>query len=105
MIGRGQDDGELITAVASGQVTGAHAGAQGGGDSEEGLIAGLMAERVIDRAKIVEVDHQEREGLGGAESAFDLLGQPHLKSAMVEQPRERVLRGLGQGALVELDVL
>jgi hypothetical protein len=55
-----QQDGELVAAQAGDAVAGAHARGEPAGDGDEQLVAGRVAEGVVDRLEAVEVDEQHR---------------------------------------------
>ena len=56
-----------------------------------GLIAGGVAEPIVDRLEVVEIEHQHRERLAGAAAALDLSLQRLVDRAPVEQSSEAVV--------------
>jgi hypothetical protein len=55
------DDAELVTAEAGDRVAGAQALDQPRGEHAQELVAGTVAERVVDELEAVEVDEQHRD--------------------------------------------
>ena len=49
-----------------------------------------MTEAVVDQLELVDVDHQQREKMLGAQRAIRLRLEPLVEVAPVEEPRERV---------------
>ena len=64
------DDEELVTADSTDEVTVAHRVAQQPGDSAQERIADGMAEIIVDRLEIVEVDEDDRD------TTADVRGEP-----------------------------
>ena len=60
-LGLGHDDGELVAADAREQVRAAHGAGQVRRDVDQDLIAGLVAEGVVDGLELVDVDEGQRE--------------------------------------------
>ena len=58
------DDDELVAAEAGDQVAGAHGGAQPVGHLDEQLVAGGVAERVVDDLEVVEVEEEAGQAAG-----------------------------------------
>ena len=58
-----QQDGELVAAQARGGVHLAEGRAQPVGDADEQLVAGGVAQRVVDGLEVVEVDERDRDDL------------------------------------------
>jgi len=95
-----QDDRELVAAVARGQVGCPARRAQHLGDRAQDGVPRLVPVRVVDLAKIVDVDHDEREHARGTLGTHHLVLQAQVKGAVIEEPRESILRGLGAHVLV-----
>ena len=68
-----EQHGELVAAEASGHVRAARAGVESARELDEHLVAGRVAQRVIDRLEVVEVDEDHRRGALVAPSARDRL--------------------------------
>ena len=73
-----------------------HLGAQRIRDAPQQRVAGGMAVLVVDALEVVEVDQHAAQRLAVARRAGDLLPDPHLHRAVVEQPGEGV--GARRGA-------
>ena len=58
-----KDDRELVATIASRDVRQAERGLHDGREMNEASIAELVAERVVDELEVVEVEHQDAEGL------------------------------------------
>src|ERR1043166_6940545 len=85
----GQDDGELLAAVAGEQLLLADAPLDAGGKLAEGEVAAEVAEVVVDVLELVDVDHDQREGALITGAASELAVEEFEEVALVE--------GLGQG--------
>ena len=70
--GAREHDGELVAAQPVGVVAAAQAGPQGAGEQLERHVAGLVAERVVQRLEVVHVAEDEREVAVGAPARLDL---------------------------------
>ena len=82
---------ELVAAEARDHVLGAQARAQARSDRHQQLVAGGVAEAVVDRLEVVEVDEQHRElAPPVADRGLDLVGEQR----PVGEVRERVVVGL-----------
>jgi hypothetical protein len=62
----GNDDDELIAAVASGDIAGPHLLAAGPGQVDQDPVANGMTVNVVDLLEVVDVDHQRDQGLAEA---------------------------------------
>ena len=60
LVGTFEQDAELVAADPRHHVALAHAALEQSRDLDQGLVAGAMAERVVDRLQSVEVDEQHR---------------------------------------------
>ena len=105
LIAAREDEHELVPAVPRHLVVWPHLGAQRVRDASQQLVAGGMAELVVDALEVVEVDQHAAQGLVVARRAGDLLPHPHLHRAVVEQPRERVGAGGRADVVVRLGVV
>ena len=89
----GQHD-ELVAAQARHGVGGAHDLGQARADLDQQLVAGLVAERVVDRLEAVDVEqqhgHAEAEARGAAEGVLDAVEEQRA----VGQAGERVVQRL-----------
>jgi hypothetical protein len=61
LVGLGREDAELIPADPGGRVLGAHRARQGAGDVAQEIVAGGVAEAVVEQLESVEIEHQNRE--------------------------------------------
>ncbi len=59
-VGLRQQDRELVAAEPREHVGLAHAAGKQLGDPDDHIIAGLVAERVVDVLEVVQVEHQQR---------------------------------------------
>ena len=90
---------ELVAAQARGRVAAAQGGADATGDGHQQLVAGVVAQRVVDRLEVVEVHEQHCHALAA-------LGQG-MRQAIAEQrpvgePGERVVQGLSLELVLQL---
>ena len=105
LLGARQHQHELVAAVACDLVVRAHLGAQRVGDAPQQLVAGGVAELVVDPLEVVEVDQHAAERLLLARRARDLLAHAHLHRPVVEQPGQRVGARRGADVVVGLRVV
>lgn len=56
-----EQDRELIPAEAGGGVGGAHGGGEAFGDGDEQVVAGVVAQAVVDDLEVVEVQDEHRQ--------------------------------------------
>ena len=101
-------DGELVAAHARDGVGLAHEHAQPLGDHLQQLVAGGMAERVVDGLEVVEVEQVRGDDLAALDAGKRLL-QPLVEQHAVGQAGQRIVmrhvRDLGLGAALLGDVL
>ena len=90
LVGLGHEQRELVAAQAGEDVLGAGDVAQRGGDRGEHDVAALVAERVVDRLEVVDVEQRERERPLVAQRARELLAQALVEGAVVGQAGERI---------------
>ena len=91
-IGLGQEDDELVAAVAGRRVDLADARRDDLADAAQDLVAGEVAEPVVDGLELVEVHHQQAEAAARAGAPGDLALDRREEEGPVEQPRQRVDR-------------
>jgi hypothetical protein len=100
---RGQDPGELLAADAGDVLAATRHRPEAAAQLGEHAIAGRMAVAVVDVLEVVDVEDHEAERHAVAPAARDLVAQALLEAAVVDQPRQRVVRRLpGQLGLVAL---
>ena len=103
-----EQDPELVAAEAGRGVAGAQAAAQALGDLDEQLVAGGVAERVVDRLEVVEVEHADGDEVALAGGAVQGVLDAVVEERAVRQLGERVVEGavaqLGLGGLALGDV-
>ena len=86
----GQQRHELVAAVAGRDVDLANAAADGVGDAPQDLVAGDVAEAVVDRLQVVEIQHDQAERPAGPVAARDLALEGREEEGPVVQAGERV---------------
>ena len=101
----GQDDGQLLAAVAGGLVDLAGGLAQHAGHLAQDEIALLVAVGVVDVLEVVEVEQHEAQRLAEALGALDLGGHGLLEAAAIEQAGQLVGHRLALDRLVQADIL
>ena len=95
-----QDHHELVAALAGDGVHLAHAGAQAPRHVLQDVVAGVVAQRVVEELEAVEVEEEHRHVALLAARLHDRLVEAVLHEAPVGQPRERVVvRHVVDGAL------
>ena len=103
----GQDDGELLAAVARHDVDLApQLPLQDVGDLAQHLVTGEVAVRVVEALEVVEVEHEERQWRTVPLRLRHLLLEPLVEVAVVVEPGETVgdrlqLEGLVQASVLE----
>ena len=101
----GLQDGELVAAEAGHRVEVAGAGEQARADGLQQGVAGRVAERVVDRLELVEVDAQEREPVAVTAQPHQRLVEPLVQQHAVGEVGERVMPcHVGDARLVALAV-
>src|SRR5207244_354705 len=86
----GQNQGKLLPTVARQQVRFPHAGEAERRQFLQNEIPCLVAEGIIDRLKMVDISHDERQGTVVAPKRFELALQEVLKCCMIIQTSEPV---------------
>ena len=104
-VGLGQDDRELVAAVAGRDVRRAQRRPDELRGPGQDPVAEQVAERVVDELEVVEVEHQHAQRAPAALGADDLLAQPLVQEAVVVEAGQRVAVGELAGVLVEAGVL
>ena len=107
-VGAGEDDRELLAAVAGRHVAGsAQVAPEAGGQRRQRFVAGDVAARVVEGFEPVGVDHQERERRALPGGQVPLAPQRFLEPAAVGETGQAVLvrepeqRGLRDGAAAQ----
>ena len=95
---------ELVAAEAGDGVGAPGDGGQAPGHLDEDLVAGLVAERVVDRLEVVEVDEQQRELPGLALEEGEGLGEPVAQRDPVGEPGHGVVERLEGERLLRDDL-
>jgi hypothetical protein len=104
--GLGHEQRELVAAQAGQDVLGAGDVAQRAGDGGEHRVAALVAERVVDRLEVVDVEQRQRERALVAQRARELLAQRgDAPRGQHEDVRRRRAGGHGGGQLAHYCVL
>ena len=102
-VGLRHQDRELVAGEAGDDVGGAHPFAHHRGDLADQVVAGVVAERVVDPLEAVDVDDHHRAATAVAGAEGDVLIELGAEAAAVEQPGQRVVVGqvakLGLGPL------
>ena len=84
--------GELVSAETSDHVGAAKPSTERLGDGAEDIVAGTVAERVVDELEPVDVEHEERgTPVGLARKPLELVRQLFVEAAAVEEAGERVV--------------
>ena len=97
------DDGELVAADACDRVAVAKQAAQTIRDHPDHLVAGSVAQSVVDLLEAIEIEHQQGDLLAGAAVSAQRLRQPVLEQGAVGKAGELVVeRG---GVAAGMDVL
>ncbi len=92
-VGVGQDQGELVAADARQDVAVAQDVAQRVADARQELVAGGVAEGVVDQLEAVQVEQHQRAGAAMAARAADLALELFLEAPAAEEARQRVAVG------------
>ena len=100
-----EQDGELVAAEPRGGVLGAQAGRQSLGGRAQQLVADRVAEAVVDRLEVVEIDEDHRELTAVAPAARERQGQAILEQRPVGEAGEVVVERLMAELLLERDAL
>ena len=87
-----QQDGELVAAEARGRVHAAQGRAQAVGDADEQLVAGSVAQRVVDGLEVVEVDERDGHDLVVPRGALQRLLDAVEEQRAVREAGQRVVQ-------------
>ena len=93
-IGSGEDDRELLAADSADHVRGSNRGPEHVRDLDEQLVADPVAVDVVHLLEVVQVEHDEGDGVVLCRGTHDLLPKPIVERAMVVEAGERVGRRL-----------
>ena len=104
-VGLGQDDRELVAAVARRDVRRAQRRADELRRPGQDPVAEQVAERVVDQLEVVEVEHQHAQRAAAALGPDDLLAEALVQEPVVVEAGQRVAVGEVAGVLVEPRVL
>ena len=96
-----EQDGELVAAEARRGVGGADARGQALGDLAQDLVAGGVAEAVVDRLEVVEVEEDDRDAVLLATVAGDGVAHALDEQGAVGEVGDRVVEGLVGELLLE----
>ena len=98
-VARIEQDGKLVAAEAGRGVTGPDRALDTAADLGQHLVADSMAERVVDRLEVIEVQEQhDRGAVAATERRLDLLGEER----PVREPGEDVVEGLVAQPLLQV---
>ena len=100
----GQDHGELVAAEPPGDVDRPAGRADRAGDAPQRLVAGDVAARVVQGLEVVEVDDDDGDMARAARRPVELLLEPLVERAVVQDAGQRILVDLASEILVELGV-
>ena len=89
-----EQDGELIAAETTDRVTIATHGPESLGDLDEDLVAGAVADGVVDRLEVIDVEHHDRMALAAVQGAIERVLGPVLKQGRVGEVGEAVMERL-----------
>ena len=87
-----QDDGKLVATETTQDVLGSQAEFESMTECLEQRVAGLVAETVIDRLKLIEIQVQHSADAAATDTGRRLL----LESSPVQYARERIVHRIGQ---------
>jgi len=90
----GEDEEKLFTAIASGVVIGSLGGGDGFSEPAEGLVAGHMAEGIVDVLEVVEIDDGDDQAGALAAGTVHLSGEDAEDADAIEHAGEPVVSGL-----------
>jgi hypothetical protein len=101
MIGLGREHAELVAAESGDGVLGAHRMGECLRDVAQEVVAGAVAEAIVERLEAVEVDHDERERTLHTAVARDLMVGLGEQRPAVGDPGE----GVGEGEVTQVVAL
>ena len=88
-----EDDHELVSPEACNAIDGADGSLEPHGHLAQELIAGAVAERVVDKLEAVEIQHRHRELMRLTVRLGNRLSDAVFEQQAVGEPGERVVRG------------
>jgi hypothetical protein len=91
--GARHDDGEFVPTQPCGQTAQPRAPLQSSRELSQGGITHGMAELIVDLLQIIDVDHEDREGLPRPDRGVKLFAQACKEESAVPEIREVVSRG------------
>ena len=91
---------ELVAAEAGDHVLRAQHGAQARADRAQQLVAGVVAERVVEHLQVVDVEEEQREAAALRVGARDRVAEALEQQGAVGQAGERVVQGVVADALL-----
>ena len=100
----GQDHGELVAAEPPGDVDRPAGRADRTGDAPQRLVAGHVAPRVVQGLEVIEIDDDDGDVARAARRPVELLLEPLVERAVVQDAGQRILVDLASEILVELGV-
>ncbi len=100
-----QQHGELVAAEPGDRVAVAQGLAQIAGNAHEQGVAGIVAEHVVDRLEVIEVDHHHDAGAAVQGCRLGVRVDGLLKGTTVGNPRQRIVIGEVAELLFEADAL
>ncbi len=91
LVAVGEEQRELVAAEAGHHVGVAHRAAQDAADGDQQLVAGVVAEAVVDLLEVVEVEQQHRAGRAVASAALEVSLELGVEATPVGQAGEHVV--------------
>ena len=91
LVGVGEQDGELVAAQPRDHVGVADGAAQQAADGDQELVAGVVAEGVVDLLEVVEVEQQQRAARAVAPAPLEVALELGVEAAPVGQAGEHVV--------------
>ena len=92
--------GELVAAEAGDHVVRAQHGAQARADRPQQLVAGVVAERVVEHLQVVDVEEEQGEAAALGVGARDRLAEALHQQRAVREAGERVVQRVVADALL-----
>ena len=86
----GKDDGELLAADAADDVARAHERRRHLAERDEDLVPDAVAADVVDALELVDVEHEQGDGVACTARACQLCAEPLVEVAVVEEAGQRV---------------
>ena len=92
-LGGGENDGELLAAVAADHIDLAQMADEDGGNGAQNIVADHVPEVVVDLLEVIQIDHQDADAAAIAGGAGDLFDQAGVEIAAIEDAGESVAIG------------